>query len=1015
MKVLEELKGLFKSYKVDFISPQAFINFEMRLYLLINLENNIGIDEGWSIFTQYFYDFILEEEDSQTKQALFKMRLDNHHLSTSSKWRNMELDYMQVPESLRIYDINEEKLIRIVARYANDREKEYKTYIEGLSTLKKRDVVFAEEGEDVIYEKKAYKVPIQPIIGERINPLSEYRNKKYIDLNEQDEWQEVLNTMGKKFKDRPSIKLNVLNQTKVLPLKGLVHIVGALGAGKSTYKYAQVVKGVKEENLKIAMIEESVGHVIETVNVLRELGIEAVPIIGSSNERKYLERYFMNFTNYVDLIGDEIMKDISGSCIVKALAEDTETKGFPCNKLYQEGQKVSCNYITSCGHMRRFRKLANAQVVVTTPHNLVKGNLVDPIDPYQRSIYEMLHDLMDMIIVDEADGIQSILEDQLMVDTKLNYGEYSTMRTFEMLVDELQKYKQSMKRYDRYKFITNYNQLNIVLGVAKRILVQYSKIHNYVLNKCLTPTEIFKDIYHILEREEQNKKFLDFVRAYVDITDVFHITEANIVHPLNEVFNKVANIHLENGKYPEKKLLDEIETLLQKYKVVIPRNERGKQPDRERLIQLISLLIILVKIDYLVKLLSDEYPYLYYEMHEEIRYIDAFTSPNMKLDHLIKEPCIGSVYGYKISFKNELEINILRYAAVGRSMLEKWPVLKEEIGLLGPAVICLSGTSHSPGSAHYHLKKNPDILLLGKPEGKISMKFLPMVYNNDYIRISGAHEDKRELNLRALCNKLIVEINSELSMNQGRKVLMIANSYADCRIIGECLGENQISYKVICNDRGENYLPKEALDQFEEESDEADVCVVPLTIISRGYNILNSIGDSYFGSLYFLVRPYMIPGDFSSYIQILHYNMAHICEDVKQSNMSYSLRIMNFRKRCFNEFSKILNMRYWKGLTDEQREIMTWYMLVPIKQAIGRMQRNGNSCKVYFCDSAFCEDFRKGKALTSKNSTLHSFYEVLKKYEGNRVIDSLYHQFIVGLEEMIKEIELNDEQEVEEW
>ena len=96
--------------------------------------------------------------------------------------------------------------------------------------------------------------------------------------------------MGKRFENRPPIQLEILNGEEHLILKGNRHIVGALGAGKSTYKYAQVYQGVKEHQLKIAMIEESVSHVVETVTILRELGIHAVPLIGSSSERKYFNR-----------------------------------------------------------------------------------------------------------------------------------------------------------------------------------------------------------------------------------------------------------------------------------------------------------------------------------------------------------------------------------------------------------------------------------------------------------------------------------------------------------------------------------------------------------------------------------------------------------------------------------------------------------------------------------------------------------------------------------------------------
>ena len=68
------------------------------------------------------------------------------------------------------------------------------------------------------------------------------------------------------------------------------------------------------------------------------------------------------------------------------------------------------------------------------------------------------------------------------------------------------------------------------------------------------------------------------------------------------------------------------------------------------------------------------------------------------------------------------------------------------------------------------------------------------------------------------------------------------------------------------------------------------------------------------------------------------------------------------------------------------------------------MQRNGNSCTVYFCDSAFCDSYGTNEEMTAHNSTLYSFYYVLDKYKGSHVIDSLYSGFYNGLKEMINRI-----------
>lgn len=57
--------------------------------------------------------------------------------------------------------------------------------------------------------------------------------------------------------------------------------------------------------------------------------------------------------------------------------------------------------------------------------------------------------------------------------------------------------------------------------------------------------------------------------------------------------------------------------------------------------------------------------------------------------------------------------------------------------------------------------------------------------------------------------------------------------------------------------------------------------------------------------------------------------------------------MLAFRKACFAKFIHVTNITYWKSLNEEDREIMTWFILIQMKQAIGRLQRNGNESFVF--------------------------------------------------------------------
>lgn len=1015
------LKELFKQDNIQEISAKEFVQFEARLYLINNLNNRVPVDAGWSVFTGYFDVFRDKDETSESKKNIFNLKKENHSYSTSTKWKNIKEKYFKVDEKYRLFDINDKGYLKlIVPKYESDRTKIYDKYFKEIDKSKSNEFSSAEETieyesrikKDGMITKKIYKTDVVDMDTEVSKTINLYKNKKYIDLYKDKDWSVILKEMGEGFDNRPNISMNILNMQDKIQLKGPIHIVGALGSGKSTYKYVQVYEGVKKHGLKIGIIEDTVSNVISTMKILRKLGINAVPIIGATTEEKHLINYLINKDNYDDIEDDEVVELLSGNCIVKAISKDIEDDiGYPCNRLLENNEKVNCPYADKCGHMERFRQISDADVLITTPHSLVKGNIPNFIDNYNRSIYEIFYDILDMIIVDEADGVQGILDKQLMPSIKINYGEDSLIDKFIELKGKLNRDDNSRENLAKHKFIKNVQKFEDILYNTERILPKLKYIKSYIINKMWTSIEVFKNIEATLNKinRKDNKKFIKLLNSYVDFTDTFNISEDNLTHELNELYNKISDIHILD-QYPEQRLIEEVKFLLEKYNVKISNNV-----NKDLFIEKIAFLIILVQIDYMLKIISNEYPYMSYKTYGTTSYVDTFNSVNRKLDHLVKEACIGTVYGYKFSFNKGLNLDALRYDGVGRSLLELWANIKEDKGLLGPCVIYLSGTSYSPGSAHYNLKKEPDILLTGKTEGDINMKFIPKVHEDQYIKISGtSNRDIRIRKLIELTKKLILEIKVELEYLNGRKVLMVVNSYDDCNVVGEVLKSQNMNYLLVSDEKKDDTITKDYIESISETN--IDVCVVPLSIIARGYNILNDENNSYFGSMFFLIRPYMIPGDFKSYIQILHHYLNGICSNIHDKNCNYLEKVDLFRKICYMKYSDILDMSYWKLLNSEEKEIMSWFMIVPIKQAIGRMQRNGNDCNVFFCDAAFSQSIMENEKVDIKNSILYSWYDILQNCIDNEVISHLYGKFFAGLEKMIDEINLDvDYYEEEEW
>ncbi|OOM78820.1 hypothetical protein [Clostridium sp. BL-8] len=1027
MKLLKKrLHEVFKKHGIDELTISQFTDVEISLYVLSRLNNKIKIYDAWSLFTKYFRDLSCVDEDEESIKNIFAVRINNIELGKQGKWKRLIDNYLKIGNKLRIYDLDDNGFIkRIIAQYDDEREKYYDDEIKRLLEEEKIDETLIGEYElgytnKLIKQNKSeykkYSVPVIEINKNYQDLLPKYKDKKRSTISQNTNWKEIFNMMGKKFVNRPSISLSMLHEEDRIETKGLIHVVGALGAGKSTFKYSHIYNEVKSNNLKIGVIEDTVSNVIATVKTLRNLGINAVPIIGISNEFNHLKNYYNSIENKDNIEDDEILKYLSGSCIAKALANDIEKAlEKPCNKLREGKEKVICPYYNSCGSMYRFRQLQDADVWVTTPHNIVKGILPKFIDKYQRSIYELFYDNLDLIIVDEADGVQSILDSQLMPSSHLNYGNESILNKLVDFKNEINSKNININKIDAYNLITNIGILEVLLTKITRICLKLNKAQRYLANKMITPTELFKEIKFVLEQEESNKEFTDYLEEYVRFTDTYEIKEEEINHQLAEKFNKI-DLMQEEEKYPEDRFYNDVDNILEKFNVKLPLNNRGKNIDRQLFVEKIEILILLVQLDYLIKLIALQYSNFQQKDYSEMKHLDGIEMPADRLIKWVKEPCIGTIYGYKFSFKEGLQIDMMRYAGVGRSLLENWATLKDDINLEGPGVICLSGTSYSPGSAHYNLKAEPDILLKGiKGEGKITMHFVPKLDDNNdrFIRISGGNYDYKEDNLKELVRKNLRTIKYQLEKTK-RKVLIIVNSYDDCESVGEILSyKNEFTYRIVGKENNEDkfMITKDNLENFEALTDGADICVVPLSIISRGYNILskekNEDGseNSFFGSAFFLIRPYMVPGDFDSYIQMLHHKLNKIIEEVQNKSVDYNTRLEAFRKNCFAEYKNILSISYWSRLNSEDRDIMSWFMLVPIKQAIGRMQRNGNDCEVFFCDEAFCTAIEKQEEQNIKNSVFYAWNLLLKKHINNDVIRNLFGNFCDSLENLITDID----------
>ncbi|ERI93912.1 hypothetical protein HMPREF1982_01325 [Clostridiales bacterium oral taxon 876 str. F0540] len=1026
------IKELLKNNNAS-ITAENFICIEMLLEIIYETKQKPS--DGWILLTQY-YKYILEDKFSEVYgRKLYGLRRKFHNMANKSNWIINLDEYFSLDINLRLFKLTGEKLDKLSLKYLVDRETYYEDIIYELTNAKTIKPFFSEPGYTRYYKvlrnhrsvsemtsnkvERSLNIP-DALVNIQNDKLPQYKPKIELSIPSNYNWKNIYDRMGSSWSKRPVFKIinEFSGNEDEVKYKNQIHIAGDVGKGKSNYKIAETVRLVQNFGAKVGIIESKVDDVINTVRLLREVGIEAVPIIGKSDLEKHADTFIRNAGRKLERLGNISSEDfkeleyLSGFCIAAVLAEDNDitAREFPCTKLIDEEEESKvCPLYNKCGFYKSFTKLVSSQVWVATPHSLINMSVPKTIDPYERSFYEAFHDLLDIVIIDEADGVQRTLDDLFITNEDLFGPSNSILGRFEKLNEDISYLGIANSESLAYTWQMNFAHLQVLLPKLNRMVANTEALKAYLRREIITSFSLFNDIKESLKVEEytQNLEIIKKLEQYLDYANTYDIQNHSIKHEFNELYNEF--VWVQNIGKVEEIIKQRIVELFNQYKVIVP-----KQKNIDLLYAKFELFIYLVQLDFYIKVLSRDYPLIMQKINNSYEKINVYEGIRKSLRSFLTEPLTGVIFGYKFILQgkdNGEKISLFRYSGVGRRLLDHFHEIKKEIGLKGPAIVLLSGTSIAPGSGHYDLRKVPEYMLKSfdedsKIEQKLLMKFDE---EGNLIKVSGLKGEERAAALRKLTRYLIRNIRMELSYwkekDEDRKVLLIVNSYDNCKEVGKVLRNSGLNYRVLSREIEEKYdFSKELLENFKIESGDAEILVAPLNVISRGYNILNEYNKSYFGSVFFMIRPYMVPDDLQSYFQILHSRLDEYIAKGKNKGNSLGEVMNEIRRLSYIDLAVIAQNRYWKTLDNDFKRNLAWFTLVPIKQTIGRLQRGGTNCRVFYCDGAFAPEIIDNEPLSSKNSMLFEWYNMLNENRNNLFIEELYGKYLRGLEGLIMEV-----------
>ncbi|MFF2119390.1 hypothetical protein ACFVXH_18895 [Kitasatospora sp. NPDC058184] len=398
-------------------------------------------------------------------------------------WRQALETYRQVPEHVRAYRLPEpseagapQSLLSVVAP---DRISCYDDALARLPDFVRRPLSLAPAGRSTFREQRrasSVEIPEDLVferpVGHDLDALRAGRSEprtvskaellqiaRWMDEAERDSgaarpgnWERRMaeltialrDTDGSAFEDRDE-----------LPLDGLLHMVGMVGAGKSTLMTVTAVWGaLRPTPLRTTIVVGDAAEQLRLCEVFAGLGVSVVPLLGTSTRETHVQRLHRRLAsrgldNLLDH-DDRAFDELSTVCVVSGLrgvesAEPLRFADAPCTTLFPErvvpeteqdpidllevlreplpvapapsraeeephGTPNGCPVWARCPRHNAARAQVDALVWVANPASLVQSPVAAHLNDERLRQLELACLRSDIIFVDEADNVQMRLD-----------------------------------------------------------------------------------------------------------------------------------------------------------------------------------------------------------------------------------------------------------------------------------------------------------------------------------------------------------------------------------------------------------------------------------------------------------------------------------------------------------------------------------------------------------------------------------------------------------------------------
>lgn len=485
------------------IKPAVLCQVELGLRLLERLDSDRPANSVWPLLGGYpFAAAAGLAPDERSRQLIANARHLLWTLRRNRMWQQGLETYESLPERLRGYRIvsNDAPARRIALMVAADRFATYDTALESLPALdrsvlplaaagtsrfvdrrRRTSVTLPEElvlpsvaGHDLEQARKAAGNPLDV-------PLAELADTaQWMDTTEAERKFDRRGNWARRLAD---LQLDTRTddglgfaKASVLPLDRLVHLVGMVGAGKSTLMTLIAVWGARQ-GLRTTLVVGDVAEQLTLTALFRALELSAAPVLGPTTRERHVQRLHRRIAarsgQSLLMHDDPGFVDLSTVCVLDAqrgldAAEPLRYVDAPCTALYPSrsgaastaessesigryresdsapneqhdeddlGRRHGCPIWSGCPRHSSARELVNALIWVANPASLVQTAVPRHLNAERLRHLELACLRSDILIVDEADRVQMQLDEAFAPSATL------VMRGPESWLDRLDMHK----------------------------------------------------------------------------------------------------------------------------------------------------------------------------------------------------------------------------------------------------------------------------------------------------------------------------------------------------------------------------------------------------------------------------------------------------------------------------------------------------------------------------------------------------------------------------------------------